>query len=79
MDVSSLAAAMVSAQMGRLQLAAAAKMMKMNADNAASIVQVIEAARKNAAQLLNAAAGIGQNLDDRYSGPALTDPVKNRL
>jgi hypothetical protein len=51
MDVSSLAATMVNAQMGRLQLAAAA-----------SIVQVIDAAQKNAAQL-NAAAGIGQNLD----------------
>ena len=63
MDVSSLAAAMVGAQMGRLQLAAAAKMLKMNADNAASIVQVIEAAQKNAAQLMNAAAGLGQNLD----------------
>jgi hypothetical protein len=63
MDVSSLAAAMVGAQTGRLQLAAAAKMLKMNADNAASIVQVIEAAQKNAAQLMNAAAGLGQNLD----------------
>jgi len=63
MDVSSLAAAMVGAQMGRLQLAAAAKMLKMNADLSASIVQVIDAAQKNAAQLANAAAGIGQNLD----------------
>ena len=63
MDVSSLASAMVSAQTGRLQLAAAAKMLKMNADNAASIVQVIDAAQKNIAQLANAAAGIGQNLD----------------
>jgi uncharacterized alpha-E superfamily protein len=63
MDVSSLAAAMAGAQMGRLQLAAAAKMLKMNADNAASVVQIIDAAQKNAAQLMNAAAGIGQNLD----------------
>jgi uncharacterized alpha-E superfamily protein len=63
MDVSSLAAAMVGAQTGRLQLAAAAKMLKMNADNAASIVQMIEAAQTNAAQLANAAVGIGQNLD----------------
>ena len=63
MDVSSLAAAMVGAQTGRLQLAAAAKMLKMNADNAASIVQVIEAAQTNAAQLMDAAAGLGQNLD----------------
>jgi len=63
MDVSSLAAAMVSAQVGRLQLAAAAKMLKMNADNAASVVQMIDAAQKNTAQLTNAAAGIGQTLD----------------
>lgn len=63
MDVSSLAAAMVGAQAGRLQLAAAAKMMKMNADNAASVVQVIEAAQENLNQLSSAASGLGQNLD----------------
>jgi len=63
MDVSSLAAAMVGAQLGRVQMAAAAKMMKMKADNAASIIQVIEAAQQNLDQLANAAAGLGQNLD----------------
>ena len=63
MDVSSLAVALVSAQAGRLQLAVAAKMMKMNADNAASIVQVIDAAQKNLDHFANAAAGLGQNLD----------------
>jgi hypothetical protein len=63
MDVSSLAAAMVGAQVGRLQLAAAAKMLKMNAENAGAIVHVIEAAQQNLNQLANAAAGIGQNLD----------------
>lgn len=63
MDVSSLAAAMVGAQMGRVQMAAAAKMMKMNADNAASIIQVIDAAQQNLDKLANAAAGLGQNLD----------------
>jgi hypothetical protein len=63
MDVSSLAAAMVGAQVGRTQAAMAAKMMKMNADNAASIIQVIEAAQQNLDKLANAAAGLGQNLD----------------
>ena len=63
MDVSSLAAAMVGAQAGRLQLAVAAKMMKMNADNAASIVQMIDAAQKNLGQLAGVAGGLGQNLD----------------
>ena len=63
MDVSSIAAAMVGAQAGRAQMSVAAKMMKMNADNATSIVQVIEAAQQNLTQLANAAAGLGQNLD----------------
>ena len=63
MDVASLSAAMVGAQVGRTQSAMAAKMMKMNADNAASIIQVIEAAQQNLNQLADAAAGLGQNLD----------------
>jgi hypothetical protein len=60
MDVTAVASAMVGAQVGRAQLAMAAKMMKMNADNAASIVQVIEAAQQNLGQL---ADGLGQNID----------------
>ena len=63
MDVSSVAAAMAGAQVGRTQLAMAAKMMKMNADSAASIIQVIEAAQQNLNKLADAAAGLGQNLD----------------
>ena len=61
MDVSSFAAAMMGAQSGRLQLAVAAKMMKMNSDHAASIVQMIEAGQQNLNKL--AVAGLGQNLD----------------
>ena len=60
MDVTAVASAMVGAQVGRAQLAMAAKMMKMNADNAASIIQVIEAAQQNLGQLAN---GLGQNID----------------
>lgn len=60
MDVTAVASAMTGAQLGRAQLAMAAKMMKMNADNAASIIQVIEAAQQNLGQL---ADGLGQNLD----------------
>ena len=39
MDVTSLAAAMVGAQAGRLQLAVAARMMKMKFENAAAIAR----------------------------------------
>jgi len=60
MDVTAVASAMVGAQLGRAQFAMAAKMMKMNADSAASIVQVIEAAQQNLSQLAN---GLGQNID----------------
>jgi hypothetical protein len=60
MDVTAVASAMVGAQLGRAQLAMAAKMMKVNADSAASIVQVIEAAQQNLGQL---AGGLGQNID----------------
>ena len=63
MDVTSLAAGMVGAQLGRVQYAAAVRMMKMNSDNAASIIQVIEAAQQNLDQLAKVAAGLGQNLD----------------
>lgn len=63
MDVGSIAAAMVGAQAGRTQMAVAAKMMKMNADSAAQIVQFIESSQQNLAKMANAAAGLGQNLD----------------
>jgi len=46
-------------------MAVAAKMLRMNADAAASIVQLLDAAQQNIANLANAAAGVGQNLDIR--------------
>ena len=63
MDPASLAAALVAAQTSRVQFAAAAAMMRMNADAAKSVVQVVQAAEQNAQQLANVAAGIGQNLN----------------
>ena len=63
MDVTSLAAAMVGAQAGRVQLAVAARMMKMNFENTAAIAKLVEAGQQNLGQLANVAAGIGQNLD----------------
>lgn len=63
MDPSSIAAALVGAQASQTQMAIAAKMMRMNADNAASIVKVIDAAQQNISRLANLAAGVGQNVD----------------
>jgi hypothetical protein len=63
MDTGSLAAAFVGAQIGRVQMAVAAKMLQMNADAASSVVKVIEAAQQNMDRLANVAAGVGTNLD----------------
>ena len=63
MDVTALASAFVGAKAAEVQMAVAAKMMKMNADAAKSIVQVIDAAQENLNRLANVAAGIGGNLD----------------
>jgi len=60
MDPVALATMMASAQTIRAQLAAAAMMARMNADDASSVVQVVNAAEQNMANL---AAGVGQNLN----------------
>ena len=44
-------------------MAAAAKMMKMNADAQGAVVQVLEAAQENMKALAATAAGIGGNID----------------
>lgn len=63
MDVTALATAFVGAQTSQVQMAAAARMMKMNADAQASIIQVIEAAQENMQTVAATAAGIGEILD----------------
>jgi hypothetical protein len=63
MDPASLASAAVSAQMSQVQMAIAAKMLRMNADGAKSVLQIVEAAQKNMQSLANVAAGVGQNVN----------------
>ena len=63
MDIGALAAGLVSARVGQLQLAMAAKMLRMNADQANNAVKMIEAAQQNIDRLANVAAGVGGNLD----------------
>ena len=60
MDVAALASAAVAARAGQVQLAVAGKMLRMNADNAASVVKLIDAAQQN---LANLGASVGANLD----------------
>ena len=63
MDPASLATAMIGVQMSQVQMAIAAKMMRMNADSAASVVQLIDAAQKNMQSLANVGAGVGQSVN----------------
>lgn len=63
MDIGALATAFVGAKTAEIQLAIAARMLRMNADAAASALKVIEAAQENMDRLANVAAGIGGNLD----------------
>jgi hypothetical protein len=63
MDIGAIATAFVGARAGEMQLAVAAKLLRMNADTAASVVKLIDAAQANADRLANVAAGVGTNLD----------------
>jgi hypothetical protein len=62
MDLS-LVTAMLGAQAGLTQLAVANSMLKMNSDNAASVVKLIDSAEQNMNSLANVASGIGTNLN----------------
>ena len=63
MDVASLAAALVAAQMGRAQLAVAATMARMNAQSGQSVANLINSAEQNMNRLANVAAGVGTQVD----------------
>ena len=49
--------------MADVQMAVAAKMLRMNADNASEIVHGLDAAQKNLQSLANVAEGIGRYLN----------------
>jgi hypothetical protein len=63
MDPTSLITALVGAQTGMVQLAVAARLARMNADQGASVAKLIDAAQQNIDPLANVAAGIGTNLN----------------
>jgi len=58
-----LIAAMTGAQTGLTQLAVAGSMLKMNTENAASVVKLIDSAQQNLNSLANVASGVGTNLN----------------
>ncbi|HWX86506.1 MAG TPA: hypothetical protein VNZ48_23140 [Xanthobacteraceae bacterium] len=63
MDPTSLITALVGAQTGMVQLAVAARLARMNADQGAAVAKLIDTAQQNFDPLANVAAGIGTGLD----------------
>ena len=70
MDLS-LVTAIMGAQTGMMQLAVAARLARMNADQGTSVANLVNAAQQNFGPLANVAAGIGRDLR-RYSIGSLT-------
>jgi hypothetical protein len=62
-DDAGRASGLIAARVGQLQLAVAAKMLRMNAESAQSAAKLIEAAQQNVDRLANVAAGVGTNVD----------------
>ena len=64
MEIGTLATALVAGATARVQLAVAAKLMRMNIDAERSVVDLMQAATQNASRMADAVAtGIGGNLD----------------
>jgi len=63
MEAGTIAAAFIAAQVGQLQQAVAAKMLRMNVDASADTAKLLEAAQQNFSRLANVASGVGGNLD----------------
>lgn len=63
MDVASLASSFVAARAAQIQLAVAATLMRMEAQQEASVADLVAAASENAQQMAEAVAGLGANLD----------------
>jgi hypothetical protein len=53
----------MGAQTGMVQLAVAARLARMNADQGSSVAKLIDAAQQNFTSLANVASGIGTNLN----------------
>jgi hypothetical protein len=59
----SLLAALIGSQTGMMQLAFAARLAHMNADNASSVTNLVDAAQQSFNSLANVVAGIGTNVN----------------
>lgn len=59
----SLISALISAQVGRLQLAVAASLARTDPQSGSSVAQLLDAARQSFAPLANVPAGLGAHVN----------------
>jgi hypothetical protein len=62
-DPASIAMSLMAAKAGQTQMAAAAKIMKTNADQGKAVVDLLNAAQDNMSKMASLAAGVGTQLD----------------
>ncbi|MBV8754962.1 MAG: hypothetical protein JO328_19065 [Hyphomicrobiales bacterium] len=63
MDPASLAAALVAAQMANMQMAVAARMARMDAQQGQSVANLLASAEQNMNRLANLGSGVGTQVD----------------
>jgi hypothetical protein len=63
MNPAALAAGFAAAQAAQMQMAVAAKIMKMNAESAQAVVALVEESQANIARLVSQSPGLGGSLD----------------
>jgi hypothetical protein len=63
MDTASLAAALVAAQMANVQMAVAARMARMDAQQGQSVANLIASAEQSMNRAANLAPGVGTQVD----------------
>ncbi len=63
MDTAALVAAMSGAQASSVQMALAARMLRMNAEASGMVARIVESAQANLKSLANVADGVGRNVN----------------
>ena len=63
MDTAALVAVMSGAQSSSVQMALAAKMLRMNAESSGMVAKIVESAQANLKSLANVADGVGRNVN----------------
>ena len=58
-----LLSGLIAARIGEVQLAVAARILRMDADTDGAAIKLVDAARANMDRLANVAIGVGGNLD----------------